>query len=115
VPNENAAVDWPPARPAPVPVDAFEQRLRSDVDAMIRSGYRPTIFQRMLAEHGAVGAARRLLAAPQVSDGFRYLWEHRMLQHSVENAVLAPQFTELFTDRERQIARERLLQAGFRA
>jgi hypothetical protein len=44
----------------------------------------------------------------------RYLWGHRLLQHSVENAVLDPAFTELFTAREREIARLRLLDAGYR-
>ena len=38
---------------------------------MIAAGYRPTIFQRMLAESGGVGAARRLLASSTLSDGFR--------------------------------------------
>lgn len=80
---------------------------------MIAAGYRPTLFQRMLAESGGVRAARRLLAAPTLSDGFRYLWEHGLLRHSVENAVLADEFDELFTDQEKTVARQRLEDAGY--
>ncbi len=69
----------------------------------------------MLSEYGAVETAKRLLAAPQVSDGFRWLWEHRLLRLSVENAVLGLGFEELFTDRDRTVATQRLRDAGFRS
>jgi hypothetical protein len=81
---------------------------------MIRAGYRPTYFQRMLTELGAVGAARQLLAASTISDGFRYLWEHGLLRHSVESAVIDPAHDGLFTDQERDVAQQRLHAAGFR-
>lgn len=106
-------------RPASVPtgsvgtVRAFENRVRSDVVAMVRSGYRPMIFLQMLAERSAMGAARQLLAAPTMSDGFRYLWEHGMLRHSVESAVLEDAFAHLFTEEERDGARQRLRDAGY--
>jgi hypothetical protein len=93
-------------------VQEFDRRIRRDVDAMVRAGYRPAIFQRMVAERGAVGAARQLLAAGTLSDGFRWLWEHRMLQHSVENAVLDEEFADLFGEEEREVARRRLRDAG---
>lgn len=91
---------------------AFERRLRADVAAIVAAGYRPTTYQRMLAEHGAVGAARRLLASPQLSDGFRYLWEHGLLRLSVEAAVLDDHFADLFRAEERDTARQRLRDAG---
>jgi hypothetical protein len=112
-----------PAEPRPVQVApgedtgdvarAFERRLLSDLAAIVRAGYRPSQFQRMLSEHGAVGTAQRLLAAAQVSDGFRWLWEHRMLQHSVENAVLDDEFAAVFRREERSTAERRLRDAGF--
>jgi hypothetical protein len=105
-----------PARPESDADDAaraFDRRIRSDLDAIVRAGYRPTQFQRMLSEHGAVGTAQRLLAASQISDGFRWLWEHRMLQHSVENAVLHDAFVALFSPDERSTAERRLRDAGF--
>jgi hypothetical protein len=66
----------------------------------------------MLSEHGAVGTAQRLLAAPQVSDGFRWWGEHRLLKHSVEHAVLGGEFAVLFTPDERNTAERRLRDAG---
>lgn len=91
----------------------FEHRLRSDLEQIVRTGYRPNVFQRMLSQHGAVQTAKRLLTATQLSDGFRHLWEHRLLHLSVENAVLDPQFEPLFSDAERDLARARLRGAGF--
>jgi hypothetical protein len=108
------SVAEPDAKPAPAgdALAAFERRVRQDVDAMVRSGYRPALFQRMLAESGAVGTAQRLLASSSVSDGFRYLWEHGMLRHSIEDAVLDDEFADLFTEEERAVARQRLFDAG---
>jgi hypothetical protein len=91
----------------------FDRSVRPDPDAILASGYRPTAFQRMLAEYGAVETAKRLLAAPGPSDGFRHLWEHGLLRHSIESAVLQPAFEPLFTEAELDAARRRLLQAGF--
>ena len=94
-------------------VRALEQRVRTDLAAVLAAGYRPTIFQRMLAEHGAVGTARQLLAAPQMSGGFRWLWEHRMLRHAIEHAVLDEAFAPLFTAGELETAEQRLRDVGF--
>ena len=94
-------------------VAAFTRRLMSDLDRILRTGYRPTIYQRMLAEHGAVGTAKRLLAAPRISDGFRHLWEHGELRLTVEHAVVDAAFEPLFTDHERDVAAQRLRDAGW--
>jgi hypothetical protein len=113
-PEEEAHVDVPmQASSSAVAASAFDHRVRVDLRAVIAAGYRPTIFQRMLAESGAVGTAQRLLAASTLSDGFRYLWEHGLLRHSIENAVLADDFAELFTDKEKTVARMRLADAGY--
>lgn len=50
--------------------------------AMNELGYVATRFIQMVGEQGGVGAARRLLASDQVSDGFVTLWEHRRLDLS---------------------------------
>ena len=94
-------------------VRAFEQRVRTDLAAVLAAGYRPTIFRRMLAEHRAVGTAQQLLASAQMSDGFRWLWEHRMLRHSIEHAVLDEAFAPLFTAGELETAEQRLRDVGF--
>jgi hypothetical protein len=83
------------------------------MQAVVAAGYRPTVFQRMLADHGAVDTARRLLASAELSDGFRYLWEHGLLRLSIENAVLDPAFAGLFGEEERDVAWRRLVGAGY--
>lgn len=70
--------------------------------------YNPRYFRVMVTQHGALGATRRLLHAPAVSDGFVTLWERRRLDLTVESLVVDDRFAHLFTDEERQVARKRL-------
>jgi hypothetical protein len=67
----------------------------------------------MIAQHGAVGAARRLLGAPTVSDGFVLLWERQRLDLTVEALVLDPTFDDLFTAEEKSTAHARLEEFGY--
>ena len=60
--------------------------------------YNPRYFRVMVTQHGALGAVRRLLAAPAVSDGFVTLWERQRLDLTVEALVVDPRFAHLFTD-----------------
>lgn len=76
-------------------------------------GYTASRFLQMVLDQGGVAAARQLIRARNVSDGFITLWEKRRLDLSVEALVLKPEFAELFTPEERQIARDRLRQHGF--
>lgn len=66
----------------------------------------------MVGDRGGVDAAKQLLHGPP-SDGFTTLWEKGRLDLSVEYHVLDPEFSELFTEEERRIARDRLEQFGF--
>ncbi len=75
-------------------------------------GYNATRFLQMITDEGGLGAARKLLHASAVSDGFTTLWEHGRLDLSVEAYVLRPEFAGLFTDGERRIARKRLKDYG---
>lgn len=75
-------------------------------------GYTATIFARMLADHGGISTAQRLLATRVVSDGFVALWERGRMDLTVEHAVLQPRFEPLFADEERDIARIRLREYG---
>ncbi|HEX6498737.1 MAG TPA: hypothetical protein VF054_06850 [Micromonosporaceae bacterium] len=83
-------------------------------DAKRRAGYNAGYFLRMVSELGALGAARQLLHAGHVSEGFTKLWEKGRLDLSVEAVVLRDQFAVLFTDDERRIARQRLAEYGYR-
>lgn len=72
------------------------------------TGYNATRFLQMVSELGGLTAARRLLAAPAVSDGFTSLWERGRLDLTVEALVLSEQYRELFSEDEREGAAARL-------
>lgn len=75
--------------------------------------YNPRYFKVMVNQHGAVGATRKLLHAPAVSDGFVSLWERNRLDLVVESLVVNGRFAHLFDDQERETARKRLLDFGY--
>jgi len=78
-------------------------------------GYKPTLFLRLVHEHGsAVAASKQLLRAGRhTSHGFERLWEMGELGASVEFAVCLPWFQELFTLEEQQEAERRLVLHDF--
>ena len=69
----------------------------------------------MLSDIGLIETARRLVSSTQPSQGFTALWERRRLDLTVEAQVLRPEFTDLFTESERDAARSRLRQYGYEA
>jgi hypothetical protein len=73
-------------------------------------GYAAPRFSQMLNDPsiGGVEATRRLLRGPKTSEGFQILYFKKRLGRSVEAWMLRPEFEELFTDAEREIARRRL-------
>ena len=97
-----------------LPVEDFESAMRALYHrAKDEAGYTATYFLSMLAQHGGLETAHRLLAATKVSDGFTALWERQRLDLTVEALVLKPQFQALFSDEEVQTARRRLEQFGY--
>ncbi|MBM3935438.1 MAG: hypothetical protein FJ319_14305 [SAR202 cluster bacterium] len=76
--------------------------------------YNASYFLQMLNEHGGLGTARRLLAAPQVSDGFTQLYLRSRLDLTVERNVLRPKFRGLFTAVELETATARLKDLGYK-
>ncbi|GAB3214053.1 hypothetical protein GCM10027294_51110 [Marinactinospora endophytica] len=104
----------PPADDAPL--QEFGQAMRGIYDrSREEAGYTPGYFLSMLADLGPLEAARKLLNAPAVSDGFAALWERGRLDLTVEALVLEPRFASLFDERERETARKRLEQFGYRS
>ena len=77
-------------------------------------GYNPTRFMQLVAEKGGVAAAKQLIRKAGETDGFATLWECGRLDLSVEVCVLKEEYKELFTDEERKICRERLLEYGYK-
>lgn len=77
-------------------------------------GYRASQFIHMINENGGVETAH-LLLAKDPTEGFTKLWEKKRLDLSVEALVLKPQFASLFDDMERENARRRLAEYGYKA
>lgn len=94
----------------------FDRAMLEVYDAVLReAGYAARRFLIMTKRRGGHEAARHLLARPGVSEGFNRLAEARKLSLSVEFQVLQPGFEALFTQEERAVARQRLLEGGLRA
>lgn len=83
------------------------ERCRSELS------YNPRYFRIMITQYGALGASRRLLAAPVVSDGFVRLWEKQRLDLAVESLAIDERFAHLFTEQEQATARQRLDDFGY--
>jgi len=90
------------------PEAAFAAEMEQTYRDAAKKGYPANYFLRMLGEHGAVGAAQRLLAAEEISQGLMKLCELELLDLSVEAVILKPEYAALFTPAERARARERL-------
>ncbi|MBX6166802.1 MAG: DUF262 domain-containing protein [Thermobispora bispora] len=120
--NETAAGDESAAPKPAVPPAPSRDPLRAEFDAAMRSiydrarseaNYHASYFLSMLAEHGSLETARKLLRSPAVSDGFAALWERGRLDLTVEALVVQPRFAELFAPAEIEVARHRLDQFGW--
>src|SRR5262249_2933771 len=100
-----------------VPADvraAFERAMKSIyVRAKTEAGYNAAFFLDMLSSLGGLGTAHRLLATSEGSSGFTALYERGRLDLTVEALVLQPQFADLFSDYELEIARQRLRDLGY--
>ena len=70
--------------------------------------YTASYLIQMVSELGGVEAARRLLAKPELSEGFTELYLRDRLDLTVEAHVIKPEFRPLFTPEEIAIAEKRL-------
>jgi len=72
-------------------------------------GYNAARFREMVADLGGVEAARRLINANGVSEGYVALWQAGRLDLTVEAVLIdRPEFHPLFTEAELKICRKRL-------
>jgi hypothetical protein len=76
-------------------------------------GYNATRFIQMISERGGLQTARQLIWTESPSDGFTFLWEHHRLDLTVEAHMLDDKYANLFSDEDRQRARDRLTQYGW--
>ena len=81
--------------------------------ARAEANYIATRYLQMLNEHRGLATAELLLHAANVSDGYTALWERGRLDLTVEALILQPRGNTLFTDEDRQIARNRLQEYEF--
>ncbi|MEU4807188.1 hypothetical protein [Actinosynnema sp. NPDC023587] len=86
----------------------FSRDMANGVAELARLGYPARIFHRMLAELGAVEAARRLVLDPKPSYGLWRLRDLHRLDASVEMWVLLPWYELLFDDSVREQAARKL-------
>jgi hypothetical protein len=88
---------------------AFHSDMLSGIERLKREiGYTPTRFIQMVGEYGGVEAVHPILRGRDSSEGFTTLWEHRRLEMSCEAYVLLPWYANLFSEKERAVARHRL-------
>ena len=95
--------------------DQFHAEMIGIYETALREcGYRANRFLQMVLEHGGLGAAQRLLASGDMSNGFAALWDLGRLDLTVEALVLKPKYAPLFTEDEKSIARARLTECDYR-
>ena len=91
----------------------FYRKMMDDVRAAQNLGYNPTAFVRMMNERGVVRVVHDLLDTPNQSEGFGRLWEMNRLDLTAEAVALDQQWADLFTDSQREVARQRLERVGY--
>jgi len=77
------------------------------------AGYNATRFLGMVMDNGGYETAQVLLHSSTVSEGYTALWERGRLDLTVEAIVLKPEWGDLFSTRELEIARRRLGEYGY--
>jgi hypothetical protein len=102
--------------PTPIENQFHEAMLNIYRRAKSEAKYNAQRFLQMVVDHGGLEAARMLINAEAVSDGYTALWERGRLDLTVEAMVLsAPQFHALFTENELAICRNRLADYEYQA
>lgn len=87
----------------------FARDLECSVEQTKELRYNPTYFRKMMAAHGALATAQRLLTTPDVSEGFYTLARLQRIDLTLEAIVL--KHAALFTAEEIMTAQQRLEEA----
>ena len=85
-----------------------EAMLQIYTDAKDQCKYNATRFLQMVTEDGGLAAAKKLVRAPHLSDGFEALYLRGRLDLTIEAVILQEKWRELFSEEELSIARKRL-------
>ena len=87
-------------------IDIYQNALR---DCTQRAAY----FLQMVGRHGGLETARKLLQSDDIDHAFTVLWECGRIDLMFEYLVLLPKYAELFTDEEKEMARNKLKKYGY--
>ena len=100
--------------PKPLEIEFHEAMLDIYRRAKSEAKYNAQRFLQMVIDHGGIEAARMLIHADTVSDGYTALWERGRLDLTVEAMILgSEQFHPLFTKDELAICSRRLTEYGY--
>src|SRR3990172_4199949 len=97
----------------PLELEFHEAMLTIYRKAKSEAKYNAIRFLQMVTDHGGLETAHMLINSSTVSEGYTALWERGRLDLTVEALILQPQWNELITNEEREIARQRLQDYGY--
>jgi hypothetical protein len=93
----------------------FEKRVWSAIDIMKEEyDFTPTVLIKMINDHGAVEAVKRLINNLKPSSGYTKLWELKALNLSMEAIILEEEWKAIFSEDERKKAKKRLSEYGYK-
>ena len=87
-------------------IDVCQNALR---DCTQRAAY----FLQIVGSQGGVETAKKLLQSNDIELGSTALWKCGRLDLMFEYLVLLPKYADLFTDEEKEMARNRLKEYGY--
>lgn len=100
--------------PEPLEIEFHEAMLDIYRRAKSEAKYNAQRFLQMVVDHGGIEAARMLIYADTVSDGYTALWERERLDLTVEAMIVeSAEFHPLFTKDELAICSRRLTDYGY--
>jgi len=80
---------------------------------LLERRYDANRYLHLLESDGGVKTAKELLSSPGFGPGFEGLWQKGPLEKTMEYLILQTQFSGLFTEKEKETARNRLLECGY--
>ena len=100
--------------PEPLEIEFHEAMLEIYRRAKSEAKYNAQRFLQMVVDHGGLEAARMLIRADTVSDGYTALWERERLDLTVEAMIAtSDRFHSLFTQDELSVCSNRLTEYGY--
>jgi hypothetical protein len=92
----------------------FHEAILSNYEkASHKCKYSETRFLQMVEQYGGVRAAKKILLTERFEFLLSELGKCKCLNHSMESLVISQEYSILFTEDERHIARSRLRAYGF--